>query len=395
MQRPMLVACALYALYALEGTASADPVAPSSTASPVAASPPAASAASSATPPPASPPVPSSPAPAATSSPTPANNATIAPIIAAPESPAFDAIGATPTTIARPTTVQALGAALLTTVDESGHVNAGIAIEAAPLWLLLGDTVTLSDWRAHYGARALSHLSVSFATLASASGVTEVSEGVRFVIWDDTDPRWDQELETCLVPALKSGLPPRNGGAAPPDDPAIPVVSDTSVAKCQADAKARYASIARASTAGAFSAAVSEQQDAAGNASLGKVFAWFSSSQNVGSGSRWLTVIESARYVFDNPGDDFDVGIRFRAGNTDLGIAIDGAWTPTVDSGGTFRGRAGVVGLDGELRLASGLWLSATAGGKFGADSGGAPDLFSVLHFKFATESVPVIGPGS
>jgi hypothetical protein len=45
------------------------------------------------------------------------------------------------------------------------------------------------------------------------------------------------------------------------------------------------------------------------------------------------------------------------------------------------------VGINGELKIADGLWLSATAGGKFGADSGGAPDLFSVLHFKFATES--------
>jgi hypothetical protein len=49
------------------------------------------------------------------------------------------------------------------------------------------------------------------------------------------------------------------------------------------------------------------------------------------------------------------------------------------------------VGLNGEARVSDSLWLSATAGGKFGADSGAEPDLFSVLHFKFATESAASI----
>jgi hypothetical protein len=106
-----------------------------------------------------------------------------------------------------------------------------------------------------------------------------------------------------------------------------------------------------------------------------------------------LSLLGSLRYVYDNPGDEIDAGLRIRVGGTDLGLSVDGAWTPTIDTNKDFKGKAGVVGLNGELRLSDSLWVTATAGGKFGADSGGAPDLFSLLHLKFATESTANITP--
>lgn len=76
-----------------------------------------------------------------------------------------------------------------------------------------------------------------------------------------------------------------------------------------------------------------------------------------------------------------------RAGNSKLGLAVDAGWIPRTDASDDFKAKAGVVGLNGEARVSDGLWLSATAGGRFGADSGAEPDLFSVLHLKVATES--------
>lgn len=323
-------------------------------------------------------------------------SATTAPITAAPTSPAFDAIGATPTTIAQPISIRAMGASLLSFVDQSGHVNAGLAMEAAPLWLMLGDNVTLKDWRENYGDRAMSRLTVSFASAASASGLTSVAEGARFVIWDDTDPRFDRALEACLVDATKKALPQRGGGDLPVDtdnNDTSPVVSDSAVKACQDAAKARTKTTSSRSS-GAVSTAITEQQDTKGDASLGKVFAWFSASSDLGKGARWLSVLGSLRYVYNHPGSEFDGGARIRAGNNDLGISVDGAWTPTV-SQKKFHGEAGVVGLNGELRITNNFWLSATAGGKFGKDSGAATDLFSVLHFKFATESAASITPAT
>ncbi len=209
----------------------------------------------------ATPPAPAAPAAA----PPPATvSANVAPVMAAPTSPAFDAIGATPTTIAHPTSMRAMGATLLSYIDQSGHVNAGVALEAAPLWLLLGDGVTLRDWRGSYAQRAMSRVTVSFASAASASGVTSISEGLRFVLWDDSDPRWDMALESCLAPALKAALPKRVGGALPDDadtNPgSAPVVDDAAVKSCQDQAKARGNRDAYDASSGAFSSAVTEQQ---------------------------------------------------------------------------------------------------------------------------------------
>jgi hypothetical protein len=314
--------------------------------------------------------------------------------VAAPTSPAFDAIGATPTTIAHPTSIQAMGASLLSYVDQSGHINAGLALEAAPIWLLIGDRVTLKEWRENLVDRALSRLTVSFATAAGVSGVTNVAEGLRFVLWDDSDPRWDTTLEKCLVNAVSSGLPKRAGGALPADTDTTPgqspVVVDAAVKSCQDQAKARGNNGA---SAGALSGAVTEQQDTSGNATFGKVYGWFSASKNFGSGARWLSLLGSIRYVYDNPGDEIDVGARIRAGNNDLGVSIDGAWTPVIDASNAFHGQAGIVGINGEIQISAGLWLAATAGGKFGPDSGGPSNLFSVLNCKFATESSASITP--
>lgn len=321
-------------------------------------------------------------------------SAVTAPVLFAPASPAFDAIGATPTTIAHPTTVQSMGAALLSYVDANGRVNAGVALEAAPLWLAFGDAITLRSWRGDYGNRALSRLSLSFASSANAAGLTDISQGLRFVIADTTDPRWDKELETCVVAAIQGGLPQRQGGALPVDpggDPAV--VADAGVKNCQAAAKLRADKNLAGTYAVAFSTAATEQQGKDTKATFGKYFAWFSALGNLGKGARWLSVLGSARYVFNHPGHELDVAARIRAGNSSLGISVDGGWTPRTNDQDEFKMKAGIVGLNGELRVSDTLWLMATAGGKFGADSGGAPDLFSVLHLKFSTESAASIGP--
>jgi len=322
-------------------------------------------------------------------------SATAAPVMSAPASPAFDAIGASPTTIAHPTTIQSMGATLLSYIDQRGRVNAGVALEAAPLWLLLGDTITLQDWQAHYATRALSRLSLSFASSANAAGLTDISQGLRFVMWDGSDSRWDFELAQCLAKTLTVGLPSGENRDLPDDTDTgetAPVVADAGVKQCQDQAKKRASKLNAGVTSGAFSTAVTEQQDQAGKATFGQYFAWLSATQNLGRGARWLSLFQSLRYVYTHPGHELDIGARVRAGNTSLGISLDGAWTPRR-VGDDWKARAGVVGLNGEIRVSDSLWLTATAGGRFGADSSGAPDLFSVLHFKFATESAAGITP--
>ncbi len=227
------------------------------------------------------------------------------PAVGAPTSPAFDAIGATPTTVAQPTSIQALGASLPSSVDQNGHLVAAVAGEAAPLWLLIGEHVTLHDWRAkrNVALRGASRLTVSFATSAGASGITNMAEGVRYVIGDTGDPRWHYTLEQCLVKALSSSLPNRHGGALPTDADAgttSPVVTDTAVKKCHEEAKARDLANAWAS---AVSAAITEQQGSTGRLALGKAFGWISASKNFGARPRLAVVarIASVRFRQSRP----------------------------------------------------------------------------------------------
>lgn len=320
--------------------------------------------------------------------------ATTAPVLFAPASPAFDAIGASPTTVARPATIQSMGASLLSYIDQHGRVNAGVALEAAPLWLFLGQDITLKSWQTNYGDRAISRLSFSFASSANATGLTNISQGLRFVIWDGMDPRWDAQLAGCVSNSLLAALPKRAGGKLPNSqaDEAL-VVEDAGVKTCQTAARERVDERIAGTSAGAFSTAVTEVQGQNGKATFGKYFAWFSALGNLGSGARWLSILGSARYVFNHPGHELDVAVRLRAGNSSMGLSLDGGWTPRTDTDHEFRPKSGVVGLNGELRLSDSTWFAATAGGKFGADSGAAPDLFSVLHFKFATESAARITP--
>lgn len=81
---------------------------------------------------------------------------------------------------------------------------------------------------------------VRVALLLDATGLTEISQGLRFAFMDETDPRWDTELEKCVGKALGDSLPERDGGQLPNQEAdEAPVVEDAAVERCQDAAKLR------------------------------------------------------------------------------------------------------------------------------------------------------------
>lgn len=333
-----------------------------------------------------------------------------APLPVVPSSPAFDAIGATPTAISRPTTLRTLGTELLSTIDQTGHFQTGVALEVAPLWLAFGDRVTLKQWRARFGDRAMSRLALSVASSAStASGITEVAQGLRFTIWDDGDPRWDEVLEHCVSNAL--GAPPpaptvpgppanpdaSNGGSAVDGDWTItknPAIADWKEKARQRIGEGNGAAIAFAITEQTASTATS--------AELGKVMGWasfklaFGASRGGGEkqqGGKWGSWTLSGRYSYSKPDKlhELDVGTRIRAGSDWIGASVDFSWTP-YDATGSWSGKAFALAGTGEVRVGNTTWVVVTTGGRFGTEALG-PQLFSILSFRYAMTNQRTVTP--
>jgi hypothetical protein len=341
-----------------------------------------------------------------------------APLPVVPSSPAFDAIGASPTAINRPTTLRALGTDLLSTIDQTGHFQTGVAIEAAPFWLMFGDRITLKQWREDYGARSLSRLALSVASSAnSANGITQVAQGLRFTFWDESDPRFDEKLEHCIVnqlPAppkapptppkapeepLKAGADAKKAGADTDVDPDFTISKNPGIAQCKQSARDRIGE----GDGGAVAFAITEQTaSTASSAQLGKIMGWasfkvaFGASRGGGSdtkGGAWGSAVFSGRYSYSKPDKlhEVDLGTRIRAGSDWLGASIDFTWTP-YDATGSWSGSAFALAGAAELRVANTTWVVVTTGGRFGTTALG-PQLFSILSFRYALSDQRTIVP--
>jgi hypothetical protein len=332
-----------------------------------------------------------------------------APLPVVPSTPAFDAIGASPTEISRPTTLRALGTELLSTIDQNGHFQTGVAIEAAPLWLAFGDRVTLKDWRENVGDRAMSRLALSVASSASsANGVTQVAEGLRFTIWDESDPRFDEQLEHCIAKQLAA--PPKPPEVVPrlPASPLpsgstvdsdFTITTDAGIAQCKEDARQR---IGEGNGAAVAFAITEETASTASSAELGKVMGWasvrlaFGASRGGGKakeGGRWGSSILSGRYSYSKPDKlhELDVGTRIRAGSDWIGASIDLTWTP-YDVSDNWTSKAFALAGIAEVRVGNTTWVVVTTGGRFGTTALGS-QLFSILSFRYALADQRTVVP--
>jgi hypothetical protein len=327
-------------------------------------------------------------------------SAETAPLPVVPSSPAFDAIGATPTAISRPTTLRSLGTELLSTIDQTGHFQTGVAIEAAPLWLAFGDRVTLQKWRTDVGARAMSRLALSIASSANTvNGITQVAQGLRFTIWDDSDPRFDEQLEHCVANALTPPLKPPAAVPGSDDNGGFVITSNSGIAQCKEDARKRIGE----GDGAAVAFAITEQTaSTATSAELGKVMGWaslklaFGASRGGGhatDGGRWGSAILSGRYSYSKPDKvhEVDIGTRIRAGSDWIGASVDFTWTP-YDTSGNWTSDAFAIAGTGEARVANTTWVVVTTGGRFGTTALG-PQLFSILSFRYALSDQRTVAP--
>lgn len=113
-----------------------------------------------------------------------------------PLSPAYTILDQTPTTIERPSSVQALSTNIQSAFA-NGKFKPGIGLELTPFWMMLKKNYTITEYlsadpkgRKDYGKLLLQHLSFSAATSSSdtfsVGSITPglgISYGVRALIW--------------------------------------------------------------------------------------------------------------------------------------------------------------------------------------------------------------------
>jgi len=113
-----------------------------------------------------------------------------------PDSPAFTAIGGTPSQITTPTSGRELGLALVPgMMGVDGKFNAGIGIEASPYALIKGDEMTLEKYNDCWLTRFAYHATFSAATLQPTDGgPIPASLGLKLRLVDLGDSRMNDDL---------------------------------------------------------------------------------------------------------------------------------------------------------------------------------------------------------
>jgi hypothetical protein len=121
--------------------------------------------------------------------------------LAVPDSPALTLLGLSAEKVARPGTPRDLATTALNGVDRRGHLQSGLAVDFAPLFLFGGNGITYDQYRDDWRTRLLGRTQISVAT-AKGSGEADkavrAAVAVRATLWDSGDPRLDAGLIECL-----------------------------------------------------------------------------------------------------------------------------------------------------------------------------------------------------
>ncbi len=287
-----------------------------------------------------------------------------------PTSPAADALGADPASVSRPASGATLGAEILGVIGTDGQMKPGVAIEFAPLWMIVGDEFTLHDWRRSVPGRLASWTYLSLATSRATDGSVEMAEGLKIVVIDGGDLRWDDAYAAC-VGRITAGF--QEGWDQEWDTPIVTGAAKEALAACAEEAKRRARSAAGDGLAIAFATV-----HRTGEAELRRGYVTLSGSANLG---RWTELVGSARYENDwaERTAALLVGAKLRA-RSDRGVLALDLSSQIAESA--------TIALQLEARIYESAWLVVNAGGRIDFD-GWRPDAFTGLSLRYAFGSEP------
>ena len=322
--------------------------------------------------------------------------------LAVPDSPAVVILGLSAEKVVRPSAPKDLAATILNGVDQHGNLQAGLAVDIVPLFLFAGNNLEYADYRDHRSTQILGRTQLSFAT---AKGATENDKsvraaiGVRSTLWDQGDPRLDDNLVKCLdaieVPPPATALLTAEARTAWETEQTK--VLRPKVAACQStSAKRRWnASSFAVGIAPAFHSPTGESNDFkyAGAA------VWASVAYKL---SAFGQFIAQGRYrnkekvpdkntkgsFFEQ--DSSGLGLRLVLGEPIRAFVLEseiGRQSPTIGEPTTSFTLSG----GGQLKLSDDMWLSASIGGALKGSNIEDRGMFVLSSLKWALSKEPSI----
>lgn len=322
-----------------------------------------------------------------------------------PESPAFTALGLNPETIVRPATPREFATALLNGVDQSGHLQTGVAFDTVPYLVFGGTGLTLADYRKNRVAQILSRTSLSFATTKGAADddkSVKLAYGVQASLYDSEDPRLNNDaLLRCFAAIRLFKLDDLNTDVEAQRAAFERDVLQPRAAACREDFR-RKARWNRTSWIVAFAGtAVSSTglgKDLAGGA---RTFwtSWSYGFDGVPGLQNRAQLVGHVRHAANETVVDEDlaggkeirdtsvVGAQFRGGSSAFALSIEAAYLRTSGAGRP-NDSAMRFAFSAERRLAQDVWMTLSFGGDRGAGDAANKGLsvLSALKWGFAKD---------
>jgi hypothetical protein len=323
-----------------------------------------------------------------------------------PDSPAVAILGLSPESIVRPGTPRDLATTVLNGIDRHGNLQNGLAIDFAPRFLFGGSSLTYRDYVDRKGTRLFARTQLSVATAKGSSDADKSQRaafGIRATLWHKGDPRLDEALVKCLD-AITVAAPP-TVVLDPAQREAWEKVQTAgrreAVLKCQTDSKARNwnASSFAVGLAPSWHSPSGESDDFtyAGAALWGSLALGISTSaRTVGQfivqgryRNKELVPNKNVKGTFFEQ-DSAGLGLRLLLGTADRAAVVESEFVRQspegADDSTSFRLSGG-----GQIKLATGVWLSVAVGGTSGGNTAEQRGGFVLSSFKWALSRDPAV----
>lgn len=307
-------------------------------------------------------------------------------LTAVPESPAFVFLGASPTEVTRPGSVRDFGVALISGIDEEGRARQGLALEATPWFYVPGLSISLEDYREDWLEYVLanSQLSLGTARTAGDSAATDLAVGLRFTLFDQSDPMRHEEFADTVAARLRKCLP-----ESPDADQAeVDACVDEEMRQAYRQFSGARWNASRAALGIASGVTFMDSQIDAGE--YAGFQAWLVGANPVTSHGQiilQLTVRDHPELGGEPGYTAFTYGGRLLAGSASFnGFAEIVGESRSGDAEGIEK-NSGRWSTGIELRLAAGLWASAGLGGRFAL--AGGDRTFVLLNVRWGFNSEP------
>jgi hypothetical protein len=337
--------------------------------------------------------------------------------LAVPDSPAFTILGLSPETVVRPGTPRDLATTVLNGVDRRGNLQSGLAIDFAPLFLFAGRKVSHHDYTTKTATRLFARTQLSVATAKGASDADKsqrLAFGVRATLWDPADPRADLTLIQCMekipVPAPTTVVASPEAAAA--WEAQVTAARKPKIAECHEQFKARNwnSSSFAVGIAPSWQSSTGESRDFA----YAGAAAWASMALALNRTDQ-IEVPDQPPIAVSRPFGQFVVQGRYRnretipakgggsylqdsaavgwrllLGASDFAFVTEGELARLAPKGQDSK-VSGKLSTGGQLKLSTGVWLSAAVGATIGGPTTERRSMFVLSSLKWAMSREPAL----